>query len=122
MPTIHNRRPLKALRRGLRSSLTPAEATLWRVLQRSHVEGRKFRRQQSIGPYIVDFYCPSENLVVELEGAAHDSDHASKRDGARESFLRSLGLKVLRLENHHVFENLDGVVALIRQHFRKTPA
>ena len=117
MPILHNRKPLKAFRRRLRSSLTPAEAALWRVLQRSQLSGRKFRRQQSVGPYIVDFYCPREKLVVELEGAAHDSDPAWKHDEKREQYLRCMGLTVLRLENRHVFENLDGVLAVIRQHF-----
>lgn len=115
---FYNHPSLGERRRTLRASLTPAEAALWRVLQRSQLQGRKFRRQHSIGPYIVDFYCPSERLVIELEGSAHDSEQAADRDEARERFLNTAGLAVLRLENKPVFENPEGVLQLIKQHFR----
>ena len=77
---LHNRPRLKAVRRALRNQLTPAEARLWKPLQRGRLQGRKFRRQHSIGPYIVDFYCPRERLGIELEGEAHDSEKAWERD------------------------------------------
>ena len=121
MPTLrrlNNARHLLDRRRALRADLTPAEAALWRALKRSKLNGRKFRRQQSLGPYIVDFYCATEQLVIELDGAAHDSEHSARRDEARERFLRSLGLTVVRLENRHVMENPEEVLAYISQHFR----
>ena len=121
MPTLrrlNNARDLLGRRRALRADLTPAEATLWRALRRSSLYRRKFRRQQSIGPYVVDFYCAAERLVIELEGAAHDSERAASQDEARERFLRSLGLSVIRLENRHVMENPEGVLAYLSQHFR----
>jgi len=117
---FYNHPSLGARRRTLRASMTPAEAALWRVLQRSQLQGRKFRRQHSIGPYVVDFYCPKERLVVELEGSAHDSERTAIRDEARERFLSAEGLTVLRLENRHVFENPEGVLELIKQHFRSS--
>jgi very-short-patch-repair endonuclease len=117
---LNNSRELLARRRALRHHLTPAEAALWRALQRSSLKGRKFRRQQSIGPYVVDFYCPGERLVVELDGAAHDSESSTHHDQARDQFLKSLGLTVLRLENRNVFENPEEVLAYIGQHFRET--
>jgi hypothetical protein len=80
--------------------------------------GTEIRRQHSIGPYIVDVYCPSERLVLELDGSAHDSNQAAARDLDRERFLVSAGLTVLRLENRDVFENPEGVLKLIRQQFR----
>jgi len=113
-----NQTRMEGRRRALRANLTPAEAALWRLLQRSQLQGRKFRRQHSIGPYIVDVYCPSERLVLELDGSAHDSGQAAARDLDRERFLVGAGLTVLRLENRHVFENPDGVLKLIRQQFR----
>ena len=113
-----NHPSLSERRRTLRASLTTAEAALWRVLQRSQLQGRKFRRQHSIGPYVVDFYCPKERLVIELEGSAHDSEHSAIRDEARERFLSAAGLTVLRLENKYVFENPEGVLDLIRRHFK----
>jgi very-short-patch-repair endonuclease len=115
---LNNARGMLARRQTLRSNLTPAEAVLWRVLQGSRLGNRKFRRQQSIGPYIVDFYCPAERLVIELDGAAHDSERAAVRDEARDRYLRSQGLIVLRLENRQVMQNPDGVLAYISEHFR----
>jgi len=115
---LNNSRALLGRRRALRADLTPAEAALWRVLRRSNLYGRKFRRQQSIGPYIVDFYCAAERLIVELEGAAHDSEQSASRDEMRERFFRSRGFIVIRLENRHVLENPEGVLAYISQQFR----
>ena len=115
---FYNHPSLGERRKTLRASLTPAEAALWRVLQRSQLQGRKFRRQHSIGPYVVDFYCPKERLVIELEGSAHDCERAAARDEARERFLSAAGQTVLRLENKYVLENPEGVLDLMRQHFR----
>ena len=64
---LHNLPAKKQQRRELRSHLTPEEAFLWSHLQQRKLSGRKFRRQHSIGPYILDFYCPAEKLAVELE-------------------------------------------------------
>ena len=86
---------------------------------RVHPEtGRKFRRQQSIGPFIVDFYCAADRLVVELDGAAHDSERSATRDDERERFLRSLGLTGVWLESCHVLEDAEAVLAYISHHFR----
>lgn len=116
---FHNRPATLERRRDLRRRLTPAEAALWRLLRRSQLEGRKFRRQHGIGNYIVDFYCPKERLIVELDGAAHDSEQAVALDQAREEFLKKAGMTILRVENRHVFENPEGVLALIAEQFNK---
>ncbi len=68
---LHNRKYLKENRKMLRSNLTPAEAELWKHLKSSQLYGRKFRRQHSIGNFILDFYCPSEKLAIELDGQIH---------------------------------------------------
>jgi very-short-patch-repair endonuclease len=114
----YNSRTSIQQRRDLRSALTPPEAILWRVLQRSALQGRKFRRQHGIGPYIVDFYCAGEKLIVELDGASHEGDRVAQRDQARDSFMEARGVTVLRIENRHVIENLEGVLQYIRQHFK----
>ena len=114
---LHNRKHLKSVRRKLRSHLTPAEAKLWKYLQHGQLQGRKFRRQHSIGPYIVDLYCPGERLVIELDGAVHDDAQSWQRDELRSAFLRKQGLRVIRFENHEVMENLEGVLAQIRLQF-----
>jgi len=113
-------RDLKERARLLRRTLTPAEARLWSYLQRRQLGGRKFRRQYRIGPYILDFYCPSERIAVELDGAAHDSEQAQYRDAARTAFLARSGVKVIRFENRDVFENGDGVLLAISKMLKRT--
>lgn len=116
MPQIHNKQPLKSRRKQLRSSLTPAEAALWKSLQRSQVNGKKFRRQHSVGNYILDFYCPECRLAVELDGQGHFNSMASEYDYRRSEYLQKLNIRVLRFENRLVFENLEGVLRMITGH------
>ena len=75
---LNNKTVLEPRRKKLRRNLTPAEAFLWTVLKNSNLAGRKFRRQHSVGNYILDFYCDSEKLVVELDGEVHRTDRAAK--------------------------------------------
>jgi very-short-patch-repair endonuclease len=115
---IFNRKPLKSFRRELRNNLTPAEALLWTALQRKQLEGRKFRRQHSIGKYIVDFYCPAEKLAIELDGADHFTILGEDSDTERDNYINSLGIKVLRYENSDVENNLEAVLEDIKNNFR----
>jgi very-short-patch-repair endonuclease len=82
---FNNRPQRKHLRRQIRASTTNAEASLWRSLQRRQLGGRKFCRQHGIGPYIVDFYCPAEWLVVELDGLVHDDPVRHEQDAERQA-------------------------------------
>lgn len=115
---IHNRKNLKQFRKDLRNNLTPAEATLWKALQKSQLEGRKFRRQHSVGKYVLDYYCPQEKLAVELDGNEHFTVSGSEKDRIRDEYLNGLNIKVLRFENKEVFENLDGVLDEIKRSFK----
>jgi very-short-patch-repair endonuclease len=115
LPAKHNARELKPRRRELRAQLTQAEAILWRRLQRRQLCGRKFRRQHSVGPYVLDFYCPEVKLAVELDGAAHDHDRALRRDAFRTAYLAATGVRVIRFENDDVVRNLEGVLAVIER-------
>ena len=115
MPPIHNRRSVKDLRQALRKSPTEAEERLWSKLRRSQLAGKKFRRQHSIGRYILDFYCPEVRLAVELDGSVHSHPTAGERDLDRTRFLEGLNVRVLRFENRLVFENLEGVLEMIRR-------
>ena len=120
---INNRPELKTLRKELRSRLTPAEATLWKFLQRSQLDGRKFRRQHSVGNYILDFYCPEEKLCVELDGAGHFMEAGFEYDKERTAYLNNLGIKVMRFENKLVLKRLEAVLEGIRSSFRNaTPS
>ena len=115
---IHNLKHLEALIKELRKSLTSAEATLWKQLQKSQLNGRKFRRQHSIKNFIVDFYCPKEKLIIELDGAYHLDFAQQIYDLERTKQLESLGFKVIRFENKLVFEHLQGVLNEIISNFK----
>ena len=114
---INNKPELKIYRKELRNNLTSAEATLWKFLQRSQLEGRKFRRQHSIDNYIADFYCPKERLVIELDGAHHFTEAGYEKDQKRTAHLNSLGIRVIRFENREVFEDVEAVLERIRECF-----
>ena len=111
----------KRRRRALRKSLTPAEARLWKLLQKSQLEGRKFRRQHSAGPYILDFFCPEEKLAVELDGEAHNNLVRWEYDEERTMALQRYGIRVIRFENREVFENPEGVLLAMVSHFKDRP-
>lgn len=116
----HNRKYLEERRKELRKNLTPAEASLWKHLQSKQLKGRKFRRQHSIKNYIVDFYCSSEKLIVELDGGVHLDFAQQNYDYERTQDLEALGFKVVRFENREIFENLEFVLEEICNHFNKT--
>ena len=79
--------PLKARRRELRNNPTPAEAALWQYLRRRQILGKRFRRQYSIGRYIVDFFCVECDIAIELDGAPHFREVGSEYDAERTCIL-----------------------------------
>ena len=95
--------------RGLRREITRAERKLWNVLRRDQLEALHFRRQHSIGPYVLDFYCPEIRSALELDGGQRGFDHTRARDRRRTKWLASKGITVLRFWNNDVIENLEGV-------------
>jgi very-short-patch-repair endonuclease len=119
MAYTYNKPSSKKTRRLLRKDLTPAEALLWKNIQRKQLDGRRFRRQYSIGSYIVDFYCVEERLVIELDGSVHDNIGSQLYDDERTLFLESLDIKVIRFENSEIFKSLDFVIEAIRQEFKQ---
>ena len=110
---IFNRKSLKYFRSSLRNRSTSAEAELWKMLKSRKLEGRKFRRQYSIGNYIVDFCCPAKKLVIELDGAPHGEYHKIQEDENRDKFLESFGFTVLRFENRFVFQEPEYLISEI---------
>ncbi|WP_040279704.1 endonuclease domain-containing protein [Psychroserpens damuponensis] len=118
MSNIHNRKYLEPYRKELRNNATSAEATLWNHLQRKQLNNRKFRRQHSIKNYIVDFYCASEKLIIELDGAVHFDFATSNQDNERTQNLEALGFKLIRFENKMVFEDIDFVLKEIEKQFK----
>ena len=111
---IHNLQSSKERRGGLRRNPTRAESYLWQSLRRSQLDGKKFRRQHSVGRYILDFYCPSERLGIEFDGQPHFNALAGIYDQERTWFLESFRIKIIRFENKAIFENEDWVIHKIR--------
>ncbi len=97
--------------RALRKNLTDAEKRLWQKLKRRQIGTAKFRRQQPIGDYIIDFACLERRLIVELDGGQHATQVAY--DDQRTAWLESRGYRVLRFWNNDVLANTDGVVQKI---------
>jgi very-short-patch-repair endonuclease len=110
------RKRMKEAARELRRHATRSETLLWSALRRQQLHGRRFRRQQPIGPFVVDFYCATEQLVVEVDGPIHDSREA--RDAERQRVLESLGLRFLRLPASLVEADLPQALSRIGAAFR----
>lgn len=115
MGKIFNMIHQKDFRQMLRRRMTWAELKLWSYLKGKQFRGLKFRRQQGIGPYVTDFYCPEKRLVLEIDGDSHFEDGADVYDHDREIFFIGLGLRVLRFTNQEIYQDLDGVLERIRQ-------
>ena len=98
----------------LRQKQTPAEQMLWQCLRANQLHGAKFRRQHNIGQYIVDFYCHTAKLVIELDGGIHELQ--KDRDSDRDTYLKANGLQVLRLQNEEITQNLPQVLQTITNH------
>jgi len=118
-PHVHNSKSLESNRKELRNTLTPAEAFLWTQLKKGQLAGKKFRRQYSVGPYILDFYCPEMRLAVELDGAPHFNVIGQERDAIKDRYLEEQGVLVLRFENRDVFADLEYVLGVIKKNFER---
>ncbi len=112
---ICNQTKLKPLRRLLRNNPTPAESALWEQLRAGRLNGTRWRRQYSVGNYIVDFYCPKFRLCVELDGDAHFTPQGDTADYDRTEFLALHGVKVLRFENCEIWNDINCVLSAIKQ-------
>lgn len=88
---------LKQYSQQLRKNMTDAEKALWTKLKGKQLKGKQFYRQKPLGNYIVDFYCPKGNLVIELDGGQHYSNEGKTKDDQRDNYLESIGLRVLRV-------------------------
>ncbi|MDO8473711.1 MAG: endonuclease domain-containing protein [Dehalococcoidia bacterium] len=104
-----------AASRGLRHHPTDAERLLWAKLRNKHVGGFIFRRQHSIGPYVVDFVCLKHKLVIEIDGSQHAAMSMVAADTKGTNFLKMQGYRVLRVWNNEATTNTEGVVEMIRR-------
>jgi len=114
-----NTPPLKERRKELRNNPTAAESVLWAHLQRKQILGKKFRRQYSIGRYIVDSFCVECDIAVELDGSPHFAELIADYEAERTAFLQGQGIEIIRFENRMVFENIEAVLETIREAIRR---
>ena len=98
-----------------RKNQTPAERRLWNFIRNRQRDGQKFIREMVIGGYIADFVCREKKVIIELDGGQHAEKTVVRYDEKRDAFLRSNGYKVIRIWNHEIFENMDGVLEFIRE-------
>jgi very-short-patch-repair endonuclease len=112
-------RRIRALARELRNNPTDAERLLWSQLRLWQLDGHKFRRQQLLGPYIVDFVCLEKRVVVEVDGGQHAQD--ASLDAKRDRWLRDEGFVVLRFWNNDVLKNIDSVKEQVYKTLQSTP-
>ena len=104
----------KEYRRLLRRTETPMERMLWSKLKGKQLEGYRFRQQHGFGPYVLDFYCPSLRLCIELDGEVHDEENVKQKDNDRTQFLMQNRISVLRVRNEEVEHNINLVLDRIR--------
>ena len=116
MQLRYNKR-LIPVAKQLRKAMTKEERHLWYDFLRDY--SVRFKRQNTIGKYIVDFYCAKAKLVIELDGSHHFEDENIEKDLQRTKFLENYGLKVIRIPNNEVNKNFRGVCEYIDNEVRK---
>jgi very-short-patch-repair endonuclease len=119
------KRPISEFKRktakNLRANTTAAEDILWRHLRRLEIKGSHFRRQVPIGPYVADFACLKERLIIEVDGSQHGEDDNSRHDEVRTRWLNSEGYRVMRFWNNDVMSNTESVMEAIHDASAVTP-
>lgn len=110
---------LKPKARSLRGNMTDAEKMLWSRVRRKQILGVQFYRQKPLGNYVVDFYAPQANLVIELDGGQHFEPEQQHYDEERTVYLQKQGLSVLRFTNLDVLKNIEGVMEIIFRQVQK---
>ena len=93
--------------------MTDAENLLWSKIRSKQLKNYQFYRQKIIGNYIVDFYCPKANLIIELDGGQHYTGEGKENDRKRDNSMASVGIKVLRFSDKEIFENFNAVLEKI---------
>ena len=110
----------KEYRQLLRRTETPTERMLWKKLRDKQLDGYRFRQQHGFGPYVLDFYCPTLRLCIELDGDVHDTKEVRQKDEERTIFLTQNRIHVLRFRNEEVELNINGVLDRIRDYIKSS--
>lgn len=119
MTKIYNKSTEKQKRSNLRNQMSWAEAILWSKLRRRQIAGFKFRRQYSVGPHVLDFFCPDAKLAIEIDGNSHFQENAAEYDGKRQAAIEQLGIRFLRFTNQEIHKNLFEVLERIGETLEK---
>lgn len=114
---VHNKKSLKEIRRNLRQETTEAEDFLWQHLRDRKLNELKFKRQHSIGNYIVDFYCASKRLIIEVDGEVHKFYDQKEKDKLRDEHLKEMNFIVLKFLNEEVLSKTNFVKQEILKHY-----
>lgn len=109
MRFIFNNPKFKFTRRDLRKQMTEAELLLWSEIKNKQLVNYKFRRQYSIGSFMVDFYCPKLKLVIEIDGAQHNKLENIEYDNSRTAYFKSMNIMVIRYWNNEVLSGIEAV-------------
>jgi very-short-patch-repair endonuclease len=110
---VYYNKRLKHIARVLRKNMTESELLLWSRIRRKQLHDRQFYRQKIIGNYVVDFYCPSAKLIVQVDGSQHFAVNGLQADSAQDGYMNRHGFRVLRFPSWEVLSNIDGVVSEI---------
>ena len=110
---LHNRARSTLVRRSLRRIVPEPEQRLWYFLRGKRLSGHKFKRQYSVGRYVVDFYCAEHHLAIEIDGDSHYTKEGEVYDKQRTEYLHACGIRIVRFTNDEVMKNINGVVQSI---------
>ena len=103
------------LARNLRKNSTIQERRLWNLLKNRQFYNLKFKRQQPIGEYIVDFICKEAKIIIEIDGGQHNTKDNVQSDKEWTTYLNGLGYRVIRFWNNEIYENIDGVISKLKE-------
>ncbi len=112
---LYNKSEHKEKRRALRHDSTFSEKLIWRRVRNSQIAGIKFRRQYSVGGFVLDFYAPEIRLAIELDGATHDSEDAKRKDEWRQKIIEGYKITFLRFTDTEVTNTIDDVLTEIER-------
>jgi very-short-patch-repair endonuclease len=121
MPRLHSHKSMSPIRSTLRQHMPAPEVILWSKLRKSQLNGFRFRRQHSIGRYIVDFYCPAKKLAIELDGDSHYTPDSIVYDKIRDEFIATCEIVTIRFTNEEIIKNLNGVLDVILDILKTLP-
>lgn len=117
MTRFFNKKSQTIKRRLLRKNLQKAEIELWLRLKNKKLGGYKFRRQYSVDRYVIDFCCSELKLAIEIDGPYHNTDDMKIYDNSRDTFIKSLGIRILRFSNADIENNIENILLKIKQYY-----